>query len=180
MNYLKLKSGFTLVELMVTVTLIGLFVSMASFYNRTADKQIALYREQAKVVNAIYKARSLAIATYSKSTDAKSNVCGYGIHIASSTSLVIFEVLPSLSGECGPSYSYDSAGDFETINLLGVKINTLNGDISYDNVDIIFIPPDPKVYSNKILPVALKLEASSDATINLQISINQFGQITVQ
>ena len=55
--------GFTLIELMVTVSLTVLFTAFAATSNRSTNNQIALYTEQGKIINLIYKARSLAIST---------------------------------------------------------------------------------------------------------------------
>jgi prepilin-type N-terminal cleavage/methylation domain-containing protein len=179
-HFIRLKSGFTLIELLIVISMIAIFVSMAAGYNRNTDKQITLYREQGKVINAFYRARSLAIATYSQNPQSP-DACGYGIHIASSTALVIFKDLPASDGKC-KIYAqptgigiYDGAEeDLEVINLSGVSFGS-----GSENTDVLFVPPNPDVFSNKTFPVTFSLSAPGVSS-SLQISINQFGQIIVQ
>ena len=186
MNYPKSQSGFTLIELMVTISMIVIFVSMAASYNRTADQQISLYREQGRVVNALYEARSLAITTYNRNPNSL-DACGYGIHIASSTSLMVFKDLPDpLNNNQCKSYTQPTGGiytgseeDVDSVSLSGVTINVVGGDVNSNPVDILFVPPDPVVFSNQPFPLVLSLHAPIIST-DLNITINQFGQVTVQ
>jgi prepilin-type N-terminal cleavage/methylation domain-containing protein len=194
MNYRHSQSGFTLIELMVTISLIIVFVSMAVSYNRTADQQIALYREQGRVANAIYQARSMAIATFNRNTQSL-DACGYGIHVASSTSLMIFKDLtdPLNNNQCkdyanlAPSSIYTGSDeDVNSIPLEGVTISQICGNgnsICYDvnnyPVDFLFVPPNPNVFSNISFPIVISLHAPGVSS-DLGITINQFGQISVQ
>jgi prepilin-type N-terminal cleavage/methylation domain-containing protein len=179
------QSGFTLVELLVTVSLIIIFTASAATYNRTADQQIALFREQGKVVNEIYKARALAISTFNRTSSSADIPCGYGIHIESANSIVLFkEPASQRNNDCQtfPSiiYNADPTKDVEVVPLTGVSITVPDGIIDQDNsIDILFVPPDPKVYSNKSFPITLSLQATRIAS-PVNIEINKFGQISVQ
>jgi len=178
------ERGFTLVELLVTVSLIILFVATAAAYNRSADQQVALFREQGKVINSVYNARSLAIETYSRSGDRSTVPCGYGIHIdEGGKSIVLFKDLPLADGSCQVYEQSNfiplfNAGEIvETIALTDVSVSATFSDI-------LFVPPDPKVYvygvQNFPDPVSLTLSAPR-AGFDVTMSINQFGQIsTVQ
>ncbi len=191
-NIKKDETGFTLIELMVTVSLIIVFVSMAVTYNRTADQQIALYREQGKLVNTFYQARSLAITTFNRSAQSL-DACGYGIHIASSTSLTLFKDLPDPlnNNQCKdyaslvPSSIYTgSEEDVNSIPLEDITISQICGGSICRNVvdnpiDVLFTPPNPSVFSNISFPIVISLHAPS-VSPDLNITINQFGQISVQ
>ena len=192
MNYRQSQSGFTLIELMVTITLIIVFVSMAVSYNRTADQQIALYREQGKIANAFYQARSMAITTFNRNAQSL-DACGYGIHIASSTSLMLFKDLPDPlnNNQCKdyasliPSSIYTgSEEDVNQIPLENITISQICGSSICSNVvdnpvDILFTPPNPDVFSNISFPIVISLHAPN-VSPDLDITINQFGQISVQ
>lgn len=185
-NLEEYVTGFTLIELMVTITLIAIFVSMAALYNRTADQQISLYREQGKVANAFYRARSLAITTFNRNPQSL-DACGYGIHIASTDSLIIFKDLPDPlnDNQCkdytsSPSSIYTgSQEDVELVYINNVAINLVGGNVADSPLDILFVPPDPRVFSNKNFPIVLSLHAPNISP-DLNITINQFGQISVQ
>ena len=66
MAYLKSKFGFTVVELLIIISVSALLMSMVIFYSRGGEKQIILIREQAKIVNTILRSKSLAIQTFAQ------------------------------------------------------------------------------------------------------------------
>jgi type II secretory pathway pseudopilin PulG len=192
--------GFTLVEILVTISLIIIFTVTALGFNRTSDQQIALFREQGKVINEIYKARSLAVTTFNRTSQSEGVPCGYGIHIESPDQLIIFEDFPAglANSEC-EQYTqvvpglYGEGTDkvFEVANLNGVSMSFCagggqepcrdSGPIDPLNpVDILFVPPNPTVFSNKTFPFRIYLTAPLLPTSPLVIEINQFGQISVQ
>ncbi len=184
------SNGFTLVELLVTISLMAVFVTFALGYNRTADQQLALFREEGKFVNEIYKARSLAITTFNRTGTSTDVPCGYGIHIASSTAVTLFKDLPDVPGNCkdytqlslGSIYSSQNGNeDVETISLNGIYISySGSSDFSLNPIDILFVPPDPSVYSNKNFPINLQLTSPALSTSPIAVTINQFGQISTQ
>ncbi len=188
LNIIFESKGFTLVELLVTVSLMAVFVTFALGYNRTADQQLSLFREEGKFVNEIYKARSLAITTFNRTGKSVDVPCGYGIHIASSTAVTLFKDLPDISGNCKtytqPAlniYSPNSGEDVETISLNKIYISYAgSSDFSLNSVDFLFVPPDPSVYSNKDFPINLQLTSPALPTSPISITINQFGQVSIQ
>jgi len=181
------SGGFTLVELMVTISLIVLFSVAAATYSRSTDQQISLYREQGNLINAIYKARSLSVSTYAKSSTSDDVPCGYGIYVPPATAgqspseIIIFKDLPDVfTGEC-PVYAsktslpslYDGSSD-ETVET----IHTDNITVSSNFQAMLFVPPDPQVYTTATdFPLRMTLSASRVA-MNLSIEINAFGVIT--
>jgi type II secretory pathway pseudopilin PulG len=185
--------GFTLVELLITISLIILFTATAATYNRTSDQQISLFREQGKVANEIYKARSLAITTFNRTSQSKDVPCGYGIHIDSADSIILFKEPASemRNKNCtdftSSIYNGDASKNVEVVPVEGVSImeggasiTAPDEEINADNqIDILFVPPDPTVYSNKNFPITLSLKATRIES-PLDIVINEFGQISVQ
>lgn len=180
---LKSQKAFTLIELLVTVSLMVLFTAGAALYNRGGDKQISLYREQGKVINQLYRVRSLAITTFDRFTDdAEGAPCGYGISIPDDgAALIIFKDMPLADDSCpvyyqnSPQFMYDGGDEFvEEIVLKDVMV------VEPNFRDILFVPPDPKVFSNISLsgqPATLRLHAER-VSFDLVVSVNQFGQIT--
>lgn len=184
-DYKKRETGFTLVELLVTISLIILFVTITLGYNRTADKQISLFREQGSIVNEIYKARSMSVTTFNRAGQDMSVPCGYGIHVESTSSIILFQEPASLNNsDCtnfnfiGSIYNQDPTKNVEVVNLTGVSLADSNV-----GMDILFIPPDPTVYfypiqsgnSSIILSLSAPLISSP-----ANIEVNQFGQISIQ
>ena len=180
-----LSAGFTLVELLVTVSLVAFFTSLAVGYNRSADQQIILFREQARAVNVVYQVRSLAIAIYSSPRGA-TVPCGYGISIPPDQQpgkgrLVVFKEMPSVrNNDCSQfsgigSFYDDPANELiETVTLDRVSMLS-------DFSEMLFVPPIPAVYGTGIndgaFPVSLRLTTA--AGYNTTITVNAFGQISV-
>lgn len=176
----KKEGAFTLVELIVTITLIVIFVTMAVSYNRSIGQQISLFKDQGSLVNAIYQARSLAIKTFSRAAQSADVPCGYGIHIESGDTIVLFKDLPT-GGVCNhysPPFYSGNQEDVEKIHLSGTTVNTPAGDIT-SGVDILFVPPDPQVFSNRDFPIELKISSPQVSDV-FTISVNQFGQVSIQ
>lgn len=172
---IKSEKAFTLVEILISLTIIMLFMSGAIFYNGTTKGQMALFREEGSVISEIYKARSLAVATFALSGD--DIPCGYGIHVVPPDKIIIFKEMPSgLNQSCtvfGTRGYYNGGNDSNQITLTGVSLSS-------NFEDILFVPPDPTVYSNIDLsggPAVLTLSNSQAG--DLTININKFGQISV-
>lgn len=185
----KSQRAFTLIELLVTVSLIIIFTATAVGYNRKLDQQIALFREQGRVINEVYKVRSLAITTYNRA-DNSQVPCGYGLHIpqdAQGTSrlLIIKEPASTENQECTSFSSflplYDDQSVFDEQNKKVEEVILSNVTIQANVSDILFVPPDPKVYAfgqttGPLFPVVITIQ--TQAGFGSTISINEFGQIT--
>ena len=76
---MRIDSGFTFIETLVTISVLMILTSIVLLYNRAGEKQIILLREKARLVQTILKARSSSINTLI--TDEP--ICGYGVHFES-------------------------------------------------------------------------------------------------
>jgi len=184
----KSQRAFTLIELLVTVSLIIIFTATAVGYNRKIDQQIALFREQGRVINEVYKVRSLAITTYNRA-DNSQVPCGYGIHIpqdAQGTSrMLVIKEPASVTQDCTSFDSflplYDDQSVFDEQNKKVEEVVFSGVTIQANVSDILFVPPDPKVYAfgqtaGTLFPVVITIQ--TQAGFGSIISINEFGQIT--
>lgn len=173
--------GFTLIELLVTVSLIILFTATAATYNRSTKQQIGLFREQGRVINAVYQARSLAITTYNRPIDNTEVPCAYGLHIDPDNTgeVILFRDNPSLDGSCKDYDLYGGAmydGEeeiFERITLQGISV-------SANFTDLLFVPPDPKVYIDAASDFPAVLTLSATQELSVRMTINKFGQIVTE
>lgn len=176
-----LVMGFTLIELLVTISLIVIFTATAATYNRSTQQQIALFREQGRIINQVYQARSLAITTYNRPSDNTEVPCGYGIHIdrENPTEVILFRDNPSLDGSCR-DYDLYAGGIYEGEEEVFERA-TLNGvTVSANFSDLLFVPPDPKVYLDSVsdFPATMTLETSRG--LSVRMTINRFGQIVTE
>lgn len=183
-NFRKNVGAFTLVELLVTISLIILFTVGAVGYNRSTEFQISQYTEQGKIINIIEKAKSLAISTYNTTGSAGETPCGYGVYFPEDPSthkvfeVILFKDLPEANGSC-PIYNdntgqniYDDGEAVEIVKLNNVWITSSNTQ----NLEILFVPPDPQIYTNaSYFPLEINVNASR-VSKGLLIKINNFGQ----
>lgn len=163
------RDGFTLVEILVVVSITAMLSSVLILYSRTGEKQILMFREQSKVINLITKAKSLALQTYIDGASA----CGYGIHFTLPDTMILFK---DQSADCTTSdnvYSGPSE-DFSHL-ILGTGIVFSASDIS----DILFIPPDPTVKLNPDQVFGIITLQTLDGNTSASIKVNNSGQISI-
>lgn len=170
----KLK-GFTLVETLVTITVTALLSAILIGYSRNSGDQAILFRDQAKIIGALLRAKNLALQTYAIENGA---ICGYGAHFDSVTD--DFFIFKDLAEPCSASDNkYSGEAEIFEEYQLGrrVKFSVLGF------ADILFIPPDPTVIidgdSGKKGDFMITVAAISGSGAK-NIKVNDFGQVTAQ
>ncbi len=161
--------GFTVIEMLVIIGALSLISAILIVYIRTGGYQIILFREQAKIVSILSRAKYLAISTFGKA----GVPCGYGVHFEEPSTFFIFK---DLADDCQVSDQKYSETDaiYESFQLdPNIKFDTLTLS------DILFIPPDPSVVltplQNEATIIIKTIKAENSATIK----INNAGQISI-
>jgi|GEM_PF-836052 len=181
------KSGFTLIEILVIITTLSLLSGILIVYNRSTERQILLFREQAKIINLILRAKSLALSTYTKS----GSPCAYGIHLdQAEKELRMFQDLDEngTTADCStadniydPNSMYAAQENFDP-----PMIEKLDGQVSFLDplgfTDIVFIAPNPDVIITPDPAPAndAAIEIVITGGISKKIKINRFGQVSVE
>jgi len=162
------SKGFTIIEMLVIIGTLSLISAILIINIRSGGQQVILFREQAKILSILSKAKSLGVATFGKT----GVPCGYGVHFEAPSTFLIFK---DLAGDCQVSDKRYSGGAeiYEAFQLDPVlKFDTLTLS------DVIFIPPDPSVVitpSQDEATVVIKvIKSGTSATIK----INSAGQIS--
>ncbi len=167
------EKGFTLVETLVVISIMVLLSSFLILYSRTGENQIILFRDQARLIAALNRAKSLSIQTFNVPQPS----CAFGVHFSQAeNSFVIFK---DLAGDCLNSDNiYTGTGELFEKYQLSPRVKF--ADLAL--IDIIFIPPDPKTLidndSNK--SEALITLQNLNGNVSLKVKVNNAGQITTQ
>ncbi len=176
-NIFQFNNGFTIVELLITFTVISILSGGLVFYSRTAERQIILFKEQAKIIGIIQKAKTLSFATYAQETVP----CGYGAYFQQNlNSIILFQdISPSMDLNCldiDNSYTSQSEKIEEIFLDKTVKFSELGV------YNIIFIPPNPKIIIDNDISKSeglIKISTTDDL-MERAIKITNAGQITTQ
>lgn len=200
MNSHESDGGFTLVEVLIVMTIIG-FLSIMLFFNFRSSNSNLTARNQttAAVVADIRRAQTMA----TNSTLFQGQiVCGYGVHyIAGNNNYLIYARQKPAGGSCTASgnrnYNQGSIGYSDAIvqNIFLANPNMelqptcKNGpNISFNGGDIFFEPPDPKTYLNndstlsaRTMDIFVRAKTTSGCNAPAAvINITTAGSINVQ
>lgn len=174
------SSGFTLFEMLMSMSIISLIAATLILYTRTGEQQITLFKEQAKVLNMLVRTRNLGITSFIKSASSTSFAtsslpCGYGMHFEISGEMTIFQDMASDCALADHIYS-GVAEAFES--------STLAADISFDSLsltDVVFVPPQPLVFITPLQDQALiTLTTGGVSPSTASVTVSTANQISIQ
>lgn len=172
-----MKKGFTLIEILISIGIVALLSSAMIAYNRVGERQIILFKEQAKVLGVISRAKTLSISTFGEIAVS----CGWGVHIdAGLNKFFIFKDIAAVSGDCSTAdktYTETSSDElFESFDLdSGVEFDSSLTTLS----DIVFIPPyfSVVINSDSVQDSAEVVIKTIDGGSSVAIKVNSAGQI---
>jgi len=160
----KQQSGFTIVELMVSASIIVVISVLAIVNFRGYEQKSSLYNEAERMSGVIRQAHINALTGLL--VDGSRPLGGFGVHIEPCSADCSYFIFAD-----DGSYQYEFGTDtiVQTINMLedSVYISGINPGSSA--VDIIFIPPQGLIYIN-----GLAIEDS--AQINLTFSNSSYSK----
>ena len=99
------RAGFTLVEVTLVIAITAVLTAMSLGFTRSSEKRVILLREQAKVIGALERAKTLAIQRYKTKDDPlgnKTRACGFGVFFDKSSSpnvVIVFSDLEPCNGK---------------------------------------------------------------------------------
>lgn len=161
------SKGFTLIELLVTTGIIMLFSAIVFPNFNLGEKNLAIERSAAKLVQDLGRAREMAMSV-KEFTGASSAFKGaYGIKFEiNSSSYILFADLNN-------NQIFDSGEAVKTIPLeKNIKISAL---APISPLIVIFWPPDPTTNINSTATITL----TNDSKIK-NIKVNKAGLINVE
>jgi prepilin-type N-terminal cleavage/methylation domain-containing protein len=178
MYTLSMRRGFSVIEMLVTMSILVVLSSFLILYNRTGEAQILLLREQAHLISTVIRAKSLALNTLIEDVPA----CGYGVHIEVSTGVAVsrYFIYRDKAINCRTSDRIYAAASDE---IVGDGVVTLPPQVVFGEVgvrDIMFVPPDPQVFldGSQALTEADIVMMSVDGKTKATVTVNNAGQIS--
>lgn len=163
----KKRSGFTLLEMMIVLSLVIVLTSVTAVYNKGIGRQIVIAQQHAKVLGMLVKARSAGFT----GINTAGPVCGYGMHVDPGTRTIIF-----FKDLCGSAQlnRYDAGEEIEQVVLDSSVV------VTSDMSDIVFIPPFGKVSidnTDSKFTGTITVTSVSEGMTKL-VKVNSYGQIT--
>ncbi len=176
---LKARAGFTILEMLVVISVMTTLSGILVIYSRTSENQILLFKEQAKIIAAFFRAKTLASQTFFE-TDPRP--CAYGVALAG-TEFHIFKDLPDSASpdDCATANKqFDGITSSEVFEVIPLddRLELSSAETSFD--EVLFTPPDPTTLLNRNPAVAaaqvvVKVPGGNSG---LGVKINDAGQIT--
>lgn len=189
MNFKRKSLAFTLIEMMVTLSIVTLLTVMVLAYSRQSETVTNLIRDSDKMVFELRRAQNLAMLTLQRSSGQA--ICGWGIHLNKGSNSDQLPHTPQteyslffdscVAGTSEGNGQYDEGETFETVKLLkGVEIFKSNVD------SVVFVPPEPTIVFGSLEEDPDELDGNAHIRMRLtsqpnesyyKIRVTQSGQI---
>lgn len=143
------RSGFTLVEVMVVMSVTAMLSALILVYNASTRETLRLFTEKARVAQLVFRAKSLALSTY---TEGGIERCGYGVRFdrgAGKYALVSYAP-PSCADRAqvrtNPEYFEEvQLSSFTLPPTLEFRDRASAGVTGEQLSYVLFLPPDPTI-----------------------------------
>jgi len=173
---IKNKKGFTLIELMISVSIIAMISTLYLTNYQGANKQSQLSLATQKLASDIRLAQNYSLGLLDYEGDIPDG--GWGINLKKGND---YYTIFADSGD--GFYAFDDVEEYRRVDLPnGVIIDSLVvGDIPdpESNLDIVFLPPDPITYINAIDDTKVEITLKNIENSVSKIEVNFFGLIDV-
>ncbi|MEK7507621.1 MAG: hypothetical protein AAB602_00870 [Patescibacteria group bacterium] len=191
------RQGFSIIELLVVISITIMISALALTYTSSTQQQIGLYVEVQKLAELILRAKSLAVSTYNDKEVLDPGVvnCGYGVNIdygRNGYELFSYRVIPEGGKGCEDGINtIKNTGKTRIVTLSrhdvapGVVILENRGHANRSIYKVFFVPPVPITLIGTVAESGLVSDENSgkiylttkDASLNAAISVSEIGQV---
>ena len=179
-------AGFSIIEVMVVISITILLSVLTLGYNRSSEKQILLFRDQTYVVSVLNRAKALTIEKFVEvGTGQATTTCAFGVRFSELTNSFSLYRDVHING-CdnididADGYGYDSGVDGEFLETFTLdqrsSFNLLfdGGTVTDDDIDIAFVSPHLEVFASHTFPITIGIESGDTA---VKVNVSGSGQI---
>ena len=182
------QKGFTMVELIVSMSIITILSTIVFYRSRSGERNYALRRSTQAVLQGINTAANNALS--GKWHDGTVSRGGYGVHFETGDNFI------TVFADCNENGTFDDIGTapscvespdlgiaypelYSTIQLESfMEVSALAGDSAINQLDITFIPPNALAVIRPILlsedEVMIEIENTQEGN-SIQIYVNKAG-----
>lgn len=177
-----MKNGFTLIEILVVVSIIAIFTTILSVSFLEGRQQFALQRVAHKIIQDLRRAQEMTMSSKRETCPGEETANGFGIHFEKSSPNSYF-----LFANCDESYSYDKNSDDQILENIDLEKGTKIFSLSSSSLSIAFAPPSPITYVNGSLGLKpgdllaqIVISLESDTSKIKTIKVNKAGLIELE
>lgn len=182
------QQGFTLIELIVSMSVLAILSTIVFYRSRSGERNLALRRSAQVVFQSINQAASNTLS--SKNHDGTVSQGGYGVHFEVGDGFV------TLFADCNNDQTFNATGtaascvespDIEPnypetshVNELEpfIQVSALQGDDVVNPLDITFVPPNAIALMKPLLltenEAMIEIENTQEGSV-IQIYVNKAG-----
>ena len=168
-----MNKGLTLIELVVTMTVVALVMAALLAVSREGEAQAALTRSAQKLVLDISRQQANAMSAKEVAGEVP---CGYGVHFDRQSDSYVLFADRATQPDCSDQDFQLSWG--EQISVSKFEAGVVVG--GFNNSDIVFNPPEPQVHFYPGAAPAEIIIQSSRTGQTLRVVVTMAGQIMIQ
>jgi len=170
------NKGFTIIEMVIIFGILAVLSATLIGSFHTGEQQIALFKEQSRIVAVLSRAKFLSISTFGDT----GVPCGYGVHFEMPNKFFIFKD-SAVALDCRDANSTYDTGEEVQNEFFELDSRIVFSSLGSNNLDIVFIPPNPMiVITPNQTQAEISLKTASGIGEPRVIKISKAGQISTQ
>ncbi len=174
------RGGYSLIEVLVVVGITIILSGVILAYNRSSEKQIVLYRDQALIIGLLNRAKSLTAQKLNIPGTPTEIPCAFGLHFDEASNIFyLFQDLGPSDCDTPRTYSFDGASSKELLETFSLDSRLEFLNIQSGGFDVMFIAPDLNIATTLStgFPLTITIQVLG-STLQAPINIFSAGQIS--